>query len=1207
MSGIEILAGIGILCNAMQIVTFGKDALEVYNHVRENGTADPRLESYLADASKSYQEMKKQLSVSGPLTSDQQEVVKTGEGAHNSLERFRTYFAKLYVDENSRQGFRGRLRVVRSGIKTLFHTKELEDLEKNFERYQQLFQTRLIQRVCSQRDATALIAQQNVANLDITQQSMVKRIAEGHTEMSLLVSQKAVEVKELITNQHSETRSAMGNHLSVTENNLRSHIADSTTVVQQDMASRHKTEHETKKYDQLMASLRYPEMNTRKNQVVKNFPKTFRWIYPNKGDSDDDSSSSASYSSGEDSANEEDTGHGVGPVSQDVSTNEGKGDEKSCEERDEAPGSGRKQEERTSRELYDDDPASTASRSETSARFAEWLGSEAKTFWISGKPGSGKSTLMKFIATNSATQEHVAAWRSDVHILTHYFWKAGSPMERKLKGLLLSLIYQILLDRTALAQQLWETMPAIRHKWSYGDWDMQQLEDTLFWVVEAAEESFLFLIDGLDESEELEKHVYMTDRSQNILDRLAKLRGVKVCVSSREEYTFSHHFENIGRLRIHELTKHDIRRLTSSRLKSMNFANSSDRDRILQLIAEAADGVFLWVILVLQSVTRAFRIDNSVERAIERIKQMPKDLIDVVRDMWERAGEDADLPSYRASASRYFNLALVENGLELFFPYTIASEERSLEDMLDLDRTWDLTELAKTCSRKAKEIPLVSSGLLEVSCQKHELLPLPKALQQYSSMKTRFTHRCVVDFLRDTEDGFALLNACEWTRDEAMARLAGASMVWLRLIDPKYLREPGEPVYDNIFCKKRYIYPTSKYISGIHFYLKEYTDDDDLVTAPYRNFFLRKSYEWYMAGLFYERHPWGCYGRSIFRDDPLKKEFIASMATSARLSVLIKLITSLPLEELLNVLPAIFRGLSIVSDQYYDEEMRKITGRLKRACLTKQVLIRLRGSEDEESSKGIPLKASTRETREDLRRLVCSWFLGSLSTSCDKQYSETTRNEELAVLQLIQLTLPTVEDWNQSVLLYLKYDGSMRGFMHFDPERHSTDCCVVVSLATVYQIFLRFIRRSTTNFQPTGGLSITDEQLPSILSRGELSLRTLLIGEDERSFHLCRKENEPQDSELFLDSLLTGRCLMAEELATVKGRKGSLVAKGNTELMHYLISDLDHGPGLLIHPWSSWLVYDVSEHDKAEDLDAQVDEKSRASFRKVLEEISQDL
>ncbi|CAG7557391.1 unnamed protein product [Fusarium equiseti] len=1229
MSGAEVLAGIGILCNAMQIVTFGKDALEVYNHVRENGTVDPRLESYLADSATSYQEMKKQLFASGPLTSDQQEIVRIGEGAHNGLEKFRTYFTTLYVDENSRKGFRGKLRVAKSSLNTLFRAKELEDLAKNFERYQQLFQTRLIQRVCGQGDAAALLIQESFTYLNSTQQSMVRKIAQGHTEMSLLVSQKAVEVRDHVTNQHEETRSALGKYLSITEHNLHSYIADSTSVIRQDMTSRHDTEHQVRKYDQLMASLRYPEMNTRKCQVVENFPKTFQWILSNKGPSDYDNSSSESDSSGEDSGDEEDTDGGIGRVSQGHSDSEGKSDGEFYEGRHEAPGSGANQEERTSRELYDDDTSSTASRPETSVEFTKWLGSESKMFWISGKPGSGKSTLMKFIATNSAIPENMAAWRSDVHILSHYFWKAGHPMERNLKGLLLSLTYQVLLDRMALAQRLWGAMPAIRHKWSYGDWDMQQLENTLFWVLEAAEKNFLLLIDGLDESEELEKHVYMTDRNKNILDRLANLKDVKICVSSREEYTFSHHFQDVRKLRIHDFTKHDIRRLTNSRLKRMNFANSNDRERILQRIAAAADGVFLWVVLVLDSVVRAFRLDNNLERLLERIQKTPRDLIALVRDIWMRSGEDVDVPSYRACASRYFSLALARDGWLrngqsiLRFTLALASGEHALEGMLDLNHTWDLLELAKLCSKTENEICVVCSGLLEIVVSTKGNVLVPELLQPYEKMGVRFTHRCVIDFLRDTVDGSTLLKACEWRQGEALARKLGASMIFHRLfpdhlVSLKPVSGYSVRAHNGHSTKKQYILP-QRYHGHVEGILQRSTNPS--IPVPYQSIFLRKSYEWYMAKTFTDRIIWGCSGGSIFRHDPLKNGFFASMAKSASPSVMEKLIAALSVKEFLNALPAVFLGISTdlhfgniaIYRGWQEEERSDRLHRLKRSSLTYQVLTRLLRLQEDECNGYVFQKASTGETRHDLQLLVCSWFLGTIDTESYEKCDDVVRNLDLEVLQLIKLTLPTPEDWDQSVLLFLRSKTNQaKGFMHFDPGRTEwCDSFVLVNLVTIYQIFLGFVQRSVSESQSVQRTPITAERLPDIWNRKELSLRIVLIMGDRYIAHICREENQHQDSQLLLDSLLTGRHLTAEEIATVKGRKGRVVVRDyeskSCSVASYLIAELGHISGLPMHPWSAWLVDDVSEHGEAEDLHVQVDEKSRELLKEIIEEVSQDL
>ncbi|KAJ4138498.1 hypothetical protein NW768_002333 [Fusarium equiseti] len=1176
MSGVEVLAGIGILCSAMQIVTFGKDALHVYRHVRENGTVDPRLESYLTDASKSYDEMKKQLSASSVLTYHHQQVVNIGEEAHQRLQKFKAYFEELYVDPILRKGFRGKLRVARSGFKTLFHAKELEDLQKNFERYQQVFQTGLIQRICSQGDATALLAQESFRSLDTTQQSMVNKIAEGHTEISLLVSQEAADLKDHVTSQHEETRATIGTYLTTAQNNLCSHISKSTSVVQQDMTSRENSKDETIKYEQLMASLRYPEMNSRKNHVAERFPGTFQWIFTNEASWDENSDSAWT----------------------DISN--------------------------------DESDILTESSSNEWTKFTKWLGSESKMFWISEKPGSGKSTLMKLIATNSATREHMTPWRCDVRILSHYLWKAGTPMERGMKGLLLSLTHQALLSKTSLAQRLLEEMPELRQRWSHDDWDLQQLERTLLWVLETSAEAVLVMIDGLDESEELSGHLSMPSRGTNIFQKLRQLKDVKICVSSRAEYVFTHQFEGIQRIRIHELTKYDIRLFASSHLKSTYFTNRDERDYVIRFIVLLADGVFLWVALVLGSIVRAFRIDNSVGNLVERITHMPRDVIELVRDMWARSGDDGNLPSYRASASRYFNTVLA--GLTVsdtpcsFIDFVLASQDLDFEDVMDLGRKWEVAELVAMCSRTEKELYVVCHGLIEIRPEGYIFLDeLPKPLRYYGKLAVTFTHRCVFDFLQDTGDGSSLLGACNWAKGEGEARILGINLIIARFMQRQFELDADSTL---VIAGKAYVLTENVGTSteGLLGLI-----DYPWTVASYGGFFLCKCYEWHVAGLAPD-NLWRYSGRSIFREDPLRSEFIASMAETASVSLIQRLIETLPVQEFLNSLPAIFRGLA---PQISDEEHT--------------VLTRLLKLQEDERSGRIHTKASTGETGEHLQRLVCIWFLGSFDSKDyeeDSVCDETVTKSELAILQLIKLALPSPDGWDQLVLLCVHDDRRTSGFMYFSSITVRPEAFVVVSLATVYEMFLRSIRgfiatshyawelvqglptRSlvgnlvdtnpwTKSSQSTRGTSISHEQLPGNRNEAELSLRTVMIRVREEdgfdgffsSYHHCKIEKQFEVSEPLLDSLLNGRCLTAEEIETVRGGIGKAVAKCYKvkDVLSYLISELGHIPGLPMHPWSAWLVYDLSGHDGDGELRAQVDEKSRESFKKAIDEQSQDL
>lgn len=89
--------------------------------------------------------------------------------------------------------------------------------------------------------------------------------------------------------------------------------------------------------------------------------------------------------------------------------------------------------------------------------FASWLVRGAGIYWISGKAGCGKSTLMKLLMDRPETVSCLETWAGTDHSLVRpscFFWAAGSDLQRCQEGLLRTLLHTILKHRPDLTAQL---------------------------------------------------------------------------------------------------------------------------------------------------------------------------------------------------------------------------------------------------------------------------------------------------------------------------------------------------------------------------------------------------------------------------------------------------------------------------------------------------------------------------------------------------------------------------------------------------------------------------------------------------------------------------------------------------------------------------------------------------------------------------------
>lgn len=278
---------------------------------------------------------------------------------------------------------------------------------------------------------------------------------------------------------------------------------------------------------------------------------------------------------------------------------------------------------------------SSANQSHTRGEgdFSRWLQEGDETFWISGKPGSGKSTLMKFIAGHQETKRMLKnsqwAGSNKVVVASHYFWSTGTAIQRSQQGLWRSILYDILRQEPRVISQVCrERCETNEGNLRRQPWSLDELLECIKALADqkGSNTKFCIFVDGLDEFEGDPLDLIKP------LQALSKSNLVKLCVSSRPWNAFEEGFGQRPDLKIyvHDLTIGDIRAFASERLMSHprwdSFASTEDSTSIVEDIAQRSDGVFLWVFLVTRELREGLTNFDTLADLKKRLNRMPSEL-----------------------------------------------------------------------------------------------------------------------------------------------------------------------------------------------------------------------------------------------------------------------------------------------------------------------------------------------------------------------------------------------------------------------------------------------------------------------------------------------------------------------------------------------------------------------------------------------------
>lgn len=135
---------------------------------------------------------------------------------------------------------------------------------------------------------------------------------------------------------------------------------------------------------------------------------------------------------------------------------------------------------------------------------------------------------------------------------------------------------------------------------------------------------FCFFIDGLDEYEETRQEDYkdMVNLLWSWTD--AAPQAVKICVSSREYNVFMNGFSEDQRLRVQDLTRGDMERYTHDKLEGM--PDETEREHLVQAILDKANGIFLWVALVVKSLREQLEEGHELLALKRELDILPDEL-----------------------------------------------------------------------------------------------------------------------------------------------------------------------------------------------------------------------------------------------------------------------------------------------------------------------------------------------------------------------------------------------------------------------------------------------------------------------------------------------------------------------------------------------------------------------------------------------------
>ena len=386
--------------------------------------------------------------------------------------------------------------------------------------------------------------------------------------------------------------------------------------------------------------------------------------------------------------------------------------------------------------------------------FADWLEGKhtCPKFWIQGKPGSGKSTAMKYAMSHQKTRRLLQKYNRNEWVVAGYFFHdRGSGIQKSILGFLREILYQILRQQGrfspiyGLLTTLFKTYPSLcgsggfKKQQLVEHWDVGTIQEALLLSgrSSSSDVNICLFVDAMDEHDGNHRDLL------SVLNRLAQLTEnpcfrLRLCLAGRPENAFKDVLQSCPGLTIHLHTTRDVQiyaegRIQNERGTRLTDEGENDLRTLIENIIRAAQGVFMWVRLVVDELIDCLMDGESLEELNHILLTIPTEL----EDLYERSLRRSNLTRRQAlPKNKYEAYVMFQMAACCLQPFTL-NEFIAATLFLTMDRSPTQNVETYSSDQMQRRLSARSAGLLEAR-------PLPT---ENSDFQVQFIHQTVNEFM----------------------------------------------------------------------------------------------------------------------------------------------------------------------------------------------------------------------------------------------------------------------------------------------------------------------------------------------------------------------------------------------------------------------------------------------------------------------------